>query len=98
MTVDDLRRLIEPKKEALRAKGVTALYVFGSVARGEAGSESDVDLFIDVAPDAPFSIIDLVGLQDDLSQRLGVTADLTTRNGLHYWVKDQILAEAVQLF
>ena len=43
-------------------------------------------------------IIDLVGVQGDLSERLGVAADLHTRRGLHYWIKDQILAEAVQLF
>jgi uncharacterized protein len=98
MTLDDVRRLIEPEKDALRAKGVSALYVFGSVARGEAGAGSDVDFFIDLAPDARFSIIDLVGDKDDLSERLGVAADLHTRDGLHYWIKDQILAEAVQLF
>jgi predicted nucleotidyltransferase len=98
MTLDDVRRLIEPEKDALRAKGVSALYVFGSVARGEAGPVSDVDFFIDLEPDARFSIIDLVGVQGDLSERLGVAADLHTRRGLHYWIKDQILAEAVQLF
>jgi predicted nucleotidyltransferase len=98
MTLDDVRRLIEPEKDALRAKGVAALYVFGSVARGEAAPASDVDIFIDVAPDARFSIIDLVGVQGDLSERLGVAADLHTREGLHYWIKDAILAEAVQLF
>src|SRR3954463_15866310 len=88
MTLDDVRRLIEPEKDALRAKGVAALYVFGSVARGEAVPGSDVDIFIDVAPDARFSIIDVVGVQGDLSERLGVAADLHTREGLHYWIKD----------
>src|SRR3954470_2215787 len=83
MTLDDVRRLIEPEKDALRAKGVAALYVFGSVARGEAGAGSDVDFFIDLEPDARFSIIDLVGVKDDLSERLGVAADLHTRDGLH---------------
>ena len=98
MTLDDVRRLIEPEKEALRAKGVAALYVLGSVARGEAGPESDVDMFVDLIPDAKFSLIELVGLQQDLSKRFGVDADVTTRDGLHYWIKDQVIAEAVRLF
>ena len=47
MTFDDLRRLLELERDALRAQGVTALYVFGSVARGEATPASDVDVMID---------------------------------------------------
>jgi Nucleotidyltransferase domain len=69
MTLDDVRRLIEPEKDALRAKGVAALYVFGSVARGEAGAGSDVDFFIDLEPDARFSIIDLVGVNPSRSRQ-----------------------------
>jgi predicted nucleotidyltransferase len=98
MTVDDVRRLIEPEKDALRAKGVAALYVFGSVARGEAGAGSDVDFFIDLEPDARFSIIDLVGVKDDLSERLGVAADLHTRSGLHWRIRDKVLSQAVRVF
>jgi predicted nucleotidyltransferase len=98
MTLDDVRRLIEPEKEALRAKGVAALYVFESVARGEAGAGSDVDFFIDLEPDARFSIIDLVGVKDDLSERLGVAADLHTRSGLHWRIRDKVLSQAVRVF
>jgi uncharacterized protein len=98
MTLDDVRRLIEPEKEALRAKGVAALYVFGSVARGEAGLGSDVDLFVDLTPNAKFSLIDLVGLQQDLSERFGADADVTTRDGLHWRIRDKVVAQAVQVF
>jgi uncharacterized protein len=98
MTLDDVRRLIEPEKDALRAKGVAALYVFGSVARGEAGAGSDVDFFIDLEPDARFSIIDLVAVKDDLSERLGVAADLHTRNGLHWRIRDKVIGQAVRVF
>jgi hypothetical protein len=98
MTLDELRRRIEPERDALRAQGVGALYVFGSVARGEAGPDSDVDLFIDPAPDSRFSVLNLVAVQDRLSDRLGLPADVHTRNGLHYWIRDRILAEAVRLF
>ncbi len=97
MTIDDVRRLLEPDRDALRARGVEALYVFGSVARGEAYDASDVDILLDVAPDIRFSIIDLVGLQLDLQDRLGRPADLHLRDGIHYWIRDQVLADAVQV-
>ncbi len=97
MTIDDVRRLLEPDRDALRARGVEALYVFGSVARGEADDASDVDILLDVARDTRFSIIDLVGLQLDLQDRLGRPADLHLRDGIHYWIRDQVLADAVQV-
>jgi predicted nucleotidyltransferase len=40
MTIDDIRRMIASESDALRASGVTALYVFGSAARGEGGPKS----------------------------------------------------------
>lgn len=98
MTLDDVRRLIEPEKDALRAKGVSALYVFGSVARGEARPGSDVDFFFDLDPRARFSILDLVGVKDQLSEAIEVEADVHMREGLHYWIRDQVIAEAVRLF
>lgn len=98
MTLDELRRRIEPERDALHAEGVQGVYVFGSVARGEAGPESDVDLLIDVGPDLKFSIIDLVGVQQQLEARLGTPADVHLRTGIHYWIREKVLSEAVRLF
>lgn len=97
MTVDDVRRLLEPDRETLRARGVEALYVFGSVARGEAHGGSDVDFLVDVAPDARFNIIDLVGLQGELQDRIGRPADVHLRDGIHYWIRAEVFADAVQV-
>jgi uncharacterized protein len=62
MNLSDLRRLIVPEGEALRARGVIAIYVFGSLARGEAGPESDVDLIVDYDPASDFNLFDLAGV------------------------------------
>lgn len=97
MTLDEVRRVIEREEGALRAKGVSAVYVFGSVARGEAGPESDVDVMIDIESGRRFSILDLVSLQEDLAHRLGVATDVHTRGGLHYWIRDQVLEGAVRV-
>jgi hypothetical protein len=75
--------------------GVTSIRVFGSVARGEAGPESDVDFLIEIGgkltPWFP------VGLIRDLEALLGRKVDVVTPNGLHWYIKDRVLAEAVGL-
>jgi hypothetical protein len=97
MTPEDVRRLIEPETRALRSRGVTALYVFGSVARGDAQSTSDVDVIVDYDPTSEFNLIDLAGVQRCLSRRLGVSVDVVTRNGIHRRIRDRVLEEAVRV-
>jgi predicted nucleotidyltransferase len=81
----------------IRAQGVTALFLFGSSARDEAGADSDVDLFVDYDPDR-FSFVELIRLRESLSRELGRTADLTTRAGLHPMLRGSIEAEAIRVF
>ena len=97
MTVDDVRRLLEPDRSALRARGVTALYVFGSVARAEAQGSSDVDLIVDYDPNSNFNLIDLSAIRRQVSARLGVDVDVVTRNGIHRRIRERVLGEAVRV-
>jgi len=97
MTIDDVRRLIEPDKDALRARGVTALYVFGSVARGEAQRASDVDVIVDYDPSSDFNLIDLSAVHRHLSARFGGNVDVVTGNGIHRRIRDSVLGEAVRI-
>ena len=76
--------------------GATALYLFGSTARNEASRESDVDLFIDYDPER-FSFVELIQLRNRLSDILGRSADLTTREGLHPLLRPTIEAEAIKV-
>jgi uncharacterized protein len=55
--------LLRAHAEDIRGRGVTRLALFGSTARGEAGPSSDVDLLIEVDPDARFTLVDLAGLE-----------------------------------
>lgn len=59
----------------LRERGIASRRVFGSVARGDAGPDSDVDLAIAFVPDAKPSAFDLVHIKDDLEAALGRTVD-----------------------
>jgi uncharacterized protein len=98
MNLSDLRRLIIPEAEALRARGVTAIYVFGSLARGEAGPESDIDLIVDYDPTSEFNLFDLAGVHRRLSERLHMNVDVVTRDGIHRRIRDRVLNEAVRVF
>jgi len=96
MTLDDVKRLIALEGPALHACGVTALYVFGSVAKGNARPTSDVDFMIDFDP-AGFNLFDLSGIHIRLSERLGVPVDVVTRDGIHRRIRDRVLKEAVRV-
>ncbi len=84
--------LIARRAEDIRSLGVERLYLFGSTARDEANAASDVDVFVDYRNG--FSLFELAGLRDLLSDILGTEADVTTRDGLHPLLKDNILKEA----
>lgn len=72
-------------------RGATNVRMFGSVARGTAGSESDLDLLIDVGPNpTPWFP---GGLVADLEDLLGYHGDVVTSGGLHPYIRDEVLAE-----
>jgi len=98
MTLDDVKRLIALEGPALHACGVMALYVFGSVANGNAGPTSDVDLMIDYDPTSGFDLIDLSGVHLRLSERLGVNVDVVIRDNIHRRIREQVFKEAVRVF
>jgi uncharacterized protein len=84
--------------EAVRARGATSLYLFGSSARDEARSDGDLDLFIDYDPAKKFSLVDLVGIKLFLEDVLGVEIDVTTRDSLHPMLRQEIERSAVRVF
>ncbi|EUC01245.1 DNA polymerase beta domain protein region [Rhizobium sp. CF080] len=89
---------LKQQADAIRALGATSLYLFGSVARDEAGPSSDLDLFIDYDPDKKFSLFDLVGIKLFLEDKLATEVDVTTRDSLHPMLKDRIENSALQVF
>jgi predicted nucleotidyltransferase len=95
VTLESLRRSA-PDIEAVAARrGASNIRVFGSVARGDADSTSDVDLLVDLDPDR--SLFDLGGLLMDLADLLGTEVDVVTEASLKPRVRQRVLAEAVPL-
>lgn len=98
MTRQEAIEKLKSQADAIRALGATSLYLFGSVARDEAGPESDLDLFIDYDASKKFSLIDLVGIKLHLEDELSADVDVTTRNSLHPRLKDGIESSAIRIF
>jgi predicted nucleotidyltransferase len=84
--------------DAIRAMGATALYVFGSTVRDDARESSDLDLFIDYDPNSKFNAFDLVGIKQFLEDELEMPVDLTTRDGLHPMLRNDIEQSAFRVF
>ncbi|MBV9266570.1 MAG: nucleotidyltransferase domain-containing protein [Acidobacteriaceae bacterium] len=88
-------RQYEPE---LKAAGIVHLRLHGSVARGEASKSSDVDLIADFDPAKPLSLLDMVGLENRLSDLLGTHVDLSSAHMLKAPVAAKAANEAVLAF
>ena len=95
MQVDDVRRILSGHRAELSALGVASLSVFGSVARGEAGPDSDVDFLVDFS--RPTGLLGLTRLRLFLEQLLQRRVDLGTVDGLRPAIRQTALAEAVRV-
>ncbi|MBW7901613.1 MAG: nucleotidyltransferase family protein [Rhodocyclaceae bacterium] len=69
--------------------------VFGSVARDEAGENSDLDLLVNFLPDA--SLFDLIHLKDEAEHLLGVPVDVVAEGGISPFLEKTILEEAREI-
>jgi hypothetical protein len=82
----------------LRAAGIIHLRVFGSVARDEASSTSDVDLLADFDQSKRMTLVKVGSLQNRLSQMLGAPVDLSSPEWMREPVRTKALREAVIAF
>jgi uncharacterized protein len=97
MGPDDIIERIRAHSEAIRSLGATALYIYGSRARGEALPDSDLDVFVDFDP-GRFSFVELVELEDMLSRELGLKVQLATHDALHPLMRTSIERDAIRVF
>ena len=88
-------REYEPK---LKAAGITRLAVFGSVARGDSSSSSDVDLLADFDKTKPYTLLTVGRLESRLADLLGTRVDLSSPEWLKESIKTRVLREAVHAF
>ena len=95
MTLEELRRRKAELEEIARRRGASNIRVFGSVARGTARDDSDVDLIVDMAPESRG--LSFVGLIVDLQEALGRTVHLVEATPPQQPLLERVLTDAVPL-
>jgi len=96
--VDTHKSLASQRQDILEIAaryGARNVRIFGSMARGDAGPDSDLDILVDMEPGR--SMFDLGGLLYDLQAFLGVDVDVVTEKGLRPRIRERVLREAVPL-
>lgn len=95
MELEGLKAYRDDILEIAERHNAPNIRVFGSVARGEASEDSDVDFLIDVS--SKQSIFDVIRLIRALSELLGCEVDVAQSTVLHPMMRDEVLREAISL-
>ena len=100
MRRDEVIARLKNTEPALRAFGIASLYLFGSHARDEGKDTSDIDVFVDVAPDARFGLKPYMGvfrvIEDAFDHRVEI--GYSTRNALSPYIRAEVEREALKVF
>jgi predicted nucleotidyltransferase len=96
MKQDTVLQILKQKNAELTKQfGVKSLLLFGSVARDEATSASDVDLLVEFS--RPVGYFGLFALQDYLEKLLGCPVDLGTPESLKPYIREQVMGELIRV-
>jgi len=94
--------MLERIREICTRWKIVELELFGSVLRDDFGPDSDVDMMVTFVPDAPWDLLDLVRIENELSAVLGRNVDLTTRRAVessgNAFRQEEILGSARTLY
>jgi uncharacterized protein len=100
MRPHDVIDRLKKTEPALRATGVGALYLFGSHARGEAASDSDIDVFVDPKADETFGFLAFMKAYETIVDAVGPNVEVgySTREGLSRYIRGSVEREATRIF
>ena len=92
--IDRLRQ----NEAALRARGVSHAALFGSYARGDNRSDSDIDIMVEIDPAAGIGVYEYVALKDYIAALFDDPVDVVSRNGLKPHVEPAVMTDAIFAF
>lgn len=98
MDRDRILQRLRDEQPRFRARGVRSASLFGSLARGEARSDSDVDILIELEPDSRFSLLDQAKLELELEDLLACRTDLFVSDPRNAAFRSRIAEDLVPLF
>ena len=98
MNRQDILQRLRDNERVLRARGVTHAALFGSHARDEDGPDSDIDIMVEIAPDARMDVFQYVGIVQYIEDLFPVPVDVAIRAALKPLVRPRAEREAVYAF
>jgi predicted nucleotidyltransferase len=98
MKRDDVLRKLKSAETELKAQGVAHAALFGSLARGEDGTDSDIDILIEIAPDARIGLFQYVGIVQYIEDMFPGPVDIANRDGLKPFVRPSAERDAIYAF
>lgn len=97
-SIEEIKNILNKNREFLRNKfNAVNFLLFGSYAKGEQTSESDIDFLVEFDASKNVDMFDFIDLQEYLEELFGKNIDLGTPKGLKSFIKSAILKEAISL-
>ena len=96
--LDDVLEILRNHESELRLRGVSHAAVFGSVARGEAGAGSDIDVMVELDEHLAIGIFEYARLKLYINEILDGAADVVNRRTIKPLLRDNILRDAIHAF
>ena len=94
--IEEVKKIVAEEKDEIRKQYKAEVKaIFGSYARGDFDADSDLDLLVDL--EAGADLLDLVGLQHFLEDRLGCKVDVVPRESLRKELRASVFSEAIYL-
>jgi predicted nucleotidyltransferase len=98
MNSQDILDRLRQNERALRERGVTHAALFGSRARGDNRPDSDIDIMIEIEPEAHVSVYDYLGLKEYIAGLFEGPVDVVSRDGLKSYVRPAATDDVVYAF
>lgn len=98
MNTQDALATLRRHEKDLRARGIRHAGIFGSVARGDNRPDSDLDIIIDIEPEARVTLFDYVGLKEYIGTLFDGPVDVVSRDGLKPHVRPSATSSAIYAF
>ena len=93
--LNEIKKKIEP---VLKKYPISYAGVFGSFARGDEKSQSDLDVMIRLKPESHFSLFDLIGMERELARKIGRKVDLATEKSIGPYIRNSVFRDLKPIY